>query len=838
MKLREIAGMINSIIQGNALEILKTFPNESIDCCVTSPPYWCYSEGTEILSYEGWKEISKVKIGEKVLSVNPNTLKLDWAKIVDFKDWDYKGEMIHFENTHIDLIVTPNHKMFVYSKRLLNPIKARVNHKKVGFFIEAKNVKQGYVTPKTGFIWKGENPKFFTLLGLKTIYNKQNRHFSPMEIEIEKWLAFFGLWIAEGYVRGSKGGKKKTYSVVIKQKKPKDVPVRKLLKSLPFEFKEYQAKNQLVCFEITDKQLWDYLSRFGNSFNKFVPREIKELSPRLLNIFLKWYLFGDGCIKQSRQVCYSVSSRLRDDLTEIALKIGKNTSQNGNNIAFLKRKTVKIYETQKQIEYEGKVYGVEVDINHTLCVRRNNKVVFSGNSLRDYGVEPIIWDGDENCEHEWKTDFCSKCSAWRGSLGLEPTFELYLQHLWAIFDEVKRVLKKTGTCWVNLSDTYFNGNVANVQCVKPCGTSDKALEDYQDYDYFYKNLCDGCRRAYWIGRFHKESLLASKQVASLFLSSLEHKEFENYPYSNSDSSQRENHNEVANQGQKQTLVHECEPIPSSRLSKQNESSSELLKNVSNQNHEAKCLLCGRSLTSYVQESAYKMVYINDIEKRLATLNPNRLDNVSLDLAYPYYTKKFRPIQAKSLCAIPDRFKIEMINRGWICRSELIWHKPNCMPSSVRDRFTVDFEKIFFFTKAKKYYFEQQFEDYKYPMNRWGGIYTDGTISNSKYLDKNLDASQLSQRPRSLRPNPQGRNKRCVWMIATKPYLGAHFAVFPEALIETPIKAGCPEGGIVLDPFMGAGTTALVAHKLNRHYIGIELKPEYAQLTERRFENKK
>ena len=80
---------------------------------------------------------------------------------------------------------------------------------------------------------------------------------------------------------------------------------------------------------------------------------------------------------------------------------------------------------------------------------------------------------------------------------------------------------------------------------------------------------------------------------------------------------------------------------------------------------------------------------------------------------------------------------------------------------------------------------------------------------------------------------KGRNKRCVWKIPTKPFKGAHFAVFPEQLIETPIKAGCPEGGIMLDPFMGAGTTAVVALKLNRQYVGIELNPNYIKIAEER-----
>ena len=194
---------------------------------------------------------------------------------------------------------------------------------------------------------------------------------------------------------------------------------------------------------------------------------------------------------------------------------------------------------------------------------------------------------------------------------------------------------------------------------------------------------------------------------------------------------------------------------------------------------------------------------------------------------------------KSLCLIPFRFAIEMVNRGWILRNTIIWHKPNCTPKSMKDRFTDDFEYLFFFVKSKKYYFEQQFEPYTEPLNRWGGE----TFRNSshKYIDigeKKLGkfgATSMFRNGRPVRPNPLGRNKRCVWSIPTKPYPGAHFAVYPNKLCETPIKAGCPPGGIVLDPFMGSGTTCVAASQLGRRYIGIELNEEYVNLAQQRLD---
>ena len=328
-------------------------------------------------------------------------------------------------------------------------------------------------------------------------------------------------------------------------------------------------------------------------------------------------------------------------------------------------------------------------------------------ALRDYGVE--------------------------GQLGLEPTFQEYITKLCDIFDEVKRVLKKSGTCWVNIGDTYSAPHT-------------------------------GGRKS------SKSTVGANRPEAQEF---------------------------------KQVKIH---------------------------NFPDKCLL-----------------------------------------------------------QIPSRFSIEMTNRGWILRNELIWFKPNCMPSSVRDRFTVDFEKIFFFVKNKKYWFERQFEQH---------------LTNLPVVKKKqIGTSQTHEKDPwgSIGYGEQGRNKRCVWKITTKPFKEAHFAVFPEELVETPIKAGCPKfvcnkcgnsrekilkpteeyakylgkgnlkehhagqetkekfkvkvnaeykhtgytscscnagfsGGIVLDPFMGSGTVAVVAKRLNRQFVGIDIKEDYVKMAIKRIQN--
>ena len=196
---------------------------------------------------------------------------------------------------------------------------------------------------------------------------------------------------------------------------------------------------------------------------------------------------------------------------------------------------------------------------------------------------------------------------------------------------------------------------------------------------------------------------------------------------------------------------------------------------------------------------------------------------------------------KALLNIPARFSIEMQNRGWILRNVIIWHKPNCMPSSVKDRFTVDFEYLYFFVKSKKYWFETQYEPHKLDSIKRAcrartsekldsGQYS--TSYKSEYVGyENMEEKLKNGELRGVGAN--GRNKRTVWSITTKPFKEAHFATYPEALCETPIKAGCPVGGIVLDPFFGAGTTGLVALKQNKKFIGIELNPNYIEIATKR-----
>lgn len=255
-----------------------------------------------------------------------------------------------------------------------------------------------------------------------------------------------------------------------------------------------------------------------------------------------------------------------------------------------------------------------------------------------------------------------------------------------------------------------------------------------------------------------------------------------------------------------------------------------------------------------------------------------------------------------LLCVPDKFKIEMINRGWICRNEIIWHKPNAMPSSAKNRYNQDYEKIFMFVKNKYYKFNTQYEERKTQ-----NISKSNSIESSKYkniehetahrqgMNKNRGSKLVEKR--NLPPQEifvedlrkyftkkqilektglkettvahwfrrdkagfsypkkeewllietdlfpyltevyyetddinknweKGRLKRAVWSINTKPSKEKHFATYPEELCITPILSSTDENDIVLDPFMGSGTTGVVCKKLNRKFVGIELNEEY------------
>ncbi|HOJ27380.1 MAG TPA: site-specific DNA-methyltransferase [Candidatus Saccharicenans sp.] len=252
------------------------------------------------------------------------------------------------------------------------------------------------------------------------------------------------------------------------------------------------------------------------------------------------------------------------------------------------------------------------------------------------------------------------------------------------------------------------------------------------------------------------------------------------------------------------------------------------------------------------------------------------------------TQKLKSVKAKSLILIPHRFALAMSEAGWIVRNEIIWHKPNSMPESVTDRFSRDFEHIYFFTKRPRYYFQQLLE----PVTESSLARVRQFVKNGESFDParhKTDPTRKVQTSMEVLANAAEkllkypyRNKRTVWRISPGGFCQIHFAVFPEALIEPMIQSTCPPAictkcghpyrkvlrqinraggeqkenqvdgagddmcscgaetkpGLVVDPFMGSGTTGAVALKLGREFIGFELNPDYVKFAEDRIEKVK
>ena len=185
------------------------------------------------------------------------------------------------------------------------------------------------------------------------------------------------------------------------------------------------------------------------------------------------------------------------------------------------------------------------------------------------------------------------------------------------------------------------------------------------------------------------------------------------------------------------------------------------------------------------------------------------------------------VKEKDLIGIPWMVAFALRADGWYLRQDIIWHKPNPMPESVTDRCTKSHEYIFLLSKSAKYYYDG--ESVKTKSLDMRTAYR--PFQDNVYEDMGKKRQCLN--PKFSDTVYENANKRSVWTVNTYPYPEAHFATFPEDLIVDMIKAGCPENGIVLDPFMGAGTTALVASKLNRNFIGFELNADYIKIAEKR-----
>ncbi|GBE91310.1 DNA-methyltransferase [Nostoc cycadae] len=192
----------------------------------------------------------------------------------------------------------------------------------------------------------------------------------------------------------------------------------------------------------------------------------------------------------------------------------------------------------------------------------------------------------------------------------------------------------------------------------------------------------------------------------------------------------------------------------------------------------------------------------------------------------------------NLAGLPWRLALSLKERGWILRSDIIWYKPNAMPSSVKNRPTTDHEYIFLFAKSSKYYYDadsirEPHVTFSENSKMKGGKKHLGKSGGTPEQGKNSGNGNLHRGRWDQAFHPKGRNKRTVWEIPLSKFRESHFAVFPEKLIEPCILAGCPEGSLVLDPFFGSGTTGVVSLAKGRKFIGIELNKDYCEMAMKR-----
>jgi site-specific DNA-methyltransferase (adenine-specific) len=191
-----------------------------------------------------------------------------------------------------------------------------------------------------------------------------------------------------------------------------------------------------------------------------------------------------------------------------------------------------------------------------------------------------------------------------------------------------------------------------------------------------------------------------------------------------------------------------------------------------------------------------------------------------------------------LLGLPWRMAFSLVDKGWILRSDIIWHKPNAMPHSVKNRPTVDHEYLFLFAKGPDYYYDadairEPHVTFTARSRMRGGRNHFGKRNGTPEQGKNEGKSNLHDGRWDQAFHPLGRNKRTVWSVPLGKNRDAHFAVFPEKLIEPCILAASPRGGLVLDPFVGTGTVPAVTKRLGRCYLGIDLNPKYVAIATER-----
>ena len=369
----------------------------------------CYDEKTEVLTNNGWKKFSEVRKSDEICTLNLKNYEIEFQKPIGIFAYDYKGKMYRLKTKRVDLLVTPNHKLLVSKCNFRKPPHFFLKEAQFLFGKSKQFKKDG--------VWIGKNPKYFILPAVKMNWGCQyfsggSRIKSAKKIPIKPWLKFFGFWLAEGWTNEDKKGH--AYNVCLSNRNNALLSeMKRILES--FGYDVYWERKINNTIRVRDYQLFHYLRQFGKCYNKFIPSEIKSLSKELLEIFLEYYIKGDGHVygRTGKGLCASTSSiHLRDDLQEIALKMGisayykldkkrgtifrspaykyKKVYKQRNDtwlIYFIRHNrhtvlpsTIKKYNhIESWVNFNGKVFSLAVP-NQVIYVRRNGIPVWCGNS--------------------------------------------------------------------------------------------------------------------------------------------------------------------------------------------------------------------------------------------------------------------------------------------------------------------------------------------------------------------------------------------------------------------------------------------------------------------------
>ena len=337
--------------------------------------YQCFSPDTELLTRKGFKNIKEVKVGELVATLNPETRTMEYQPITKFWEYDYDGDMIDVYQTQgVSFSVTPNHRVW-YSTQKINKLRKTL----------AENLPSLFKIPQWNK-WKGEEPP------KEVVFSSDGNNGRTIKFDIETWVKFLGWYLAEGNCSKSR------YAITITQLNKKG---RKEIKKILDNVQGINYHETKKDFVLNNKALYKYLSQFGTSNYKYIPDDVKQYPPKLLELLLKALVEGDGTWYKDKQGVFVTSSkRLADDVSEIAIKCGyrpklnyvENDNPKGSPFGQKRRWRVSLlYRNGKDTEvrkkrslkrkhYKGKIYSVTVPPYHTVLIRHRGRIAWIGQS--------------------------------------------------------------------------------------------------------------------------------------------------------------------------------------------------------------------------------------------------------------------------------------------------------------------------------------------------------------------------------------------------------------------------------------------------------------------------